>query len=85
MRHRLAAHIGDGAAAALVPLFTFAVIVGIAWAVSKDTTSQATRLASMLDEKLRSLAPQSLPGRIPGHLVVAEIPPQSDLGALEAR
>ena len=64
LRHRLAARIGDGAAAALVPLLTFAVIVGIAVAVSKDTTSQATRLASMLDEKVRSLAPHSLPGRI---------------------
>ena len=39
LRHRLAARIGDGAAAALVPLLTFAVIVGIAVAVSKDTTS----------------------------------------------
>ena len=64
LRHRLAARIGDGVAAALVPLLTFAVIVGIAVAVSKDTTSQATRLASMLNEKVRSLAPQSLPSRI---------------------
>ena len=46
LRHRLGARIGDGAAAALVPLLTFAVIVGIAVAVSKDTTSQATRIAA---------------------------------------
>ena len=64
LRSRLSARVGHGLAAALVPLFTFAVIVGIALAVSKDASSQTARLASVLNGKVQALGPQSLPGRI---------------------
>lgn len=60
---RLSARLGHGLATALVPLTTFAVIVAIAFGVSNDASSQTARLASVLNEKVQDLAPNSLPGR----------------------
>lgn len=64
LRTRLANRVGHGLATPLVPLLTFAVIVALALAVSKDASSQTARLTSVLNERVQALAPNSLPGRI---------------------
>ena len=64
LRHALRRTVGNGVAAVVVPLLTFAVIVGVALAVANDIASQAERLASVLNKAIQGLKPGSLPARI---------------------
>ena len=64
LRRLLIRRVGHGVAAVLVPLTTFVVIVGIGIAVSGDITTQAARLANVLNRAVAGLQPGSLPARI---------------------
>ncbi len=64
LREVISRRVGHGVAAITVPLITLAIIAGVALAVTNDITSQAARLASMLDTAIAGLQPGSFPARI---------------------
>ena len=64
LRTRFASAVGRGAAAAFVALFTLVCVAGVAFAVSRDVTLQATRLGVRIDQYGQTLIPKSLPGRL---------------------
>ncbi len=64
LRRRFGRSLGHGLAAAIVSLLTFAVIVGIGLAVTRDITHQAERLGEVLSSFVKDLGSTSMPARV---------------------
>ena len=64
LRNLISRRVGHGVAVITVSIITLAIILGVAFAVTNDITSQATRLASMIDRTIAGLQTGSLPERI---------------------